>query len=244
MSDLAAVYDSTRRTLVDLITSLPEDRLDTEVPATKGWTIRNVVTHLCADATCVINADFPSVFFDSFGEDDAVRTLNEWTAGQLADREGLTLDELFKKWDEDAEVVASMMRGDKDWPDVMPWFADRVLLTDLAVHQQDIYGALGIERDRESPQVKIGLAGYIGTMDFRLKQAGGPTVRLEAGEKNWTAGPGEPIATVRSDRFEFFRAMSGRRNPDQIKALDWDGDPEPFIGYFYPYGVRADALVE
>jgi hypothetical protein len=126
----------------------------------------------------------------------------------------------------------------------MPWFSDRVILTDLAVHQQDIFGTLGIKKERESAQVKIGLAGYIGTMDFRLKDAGSPAMRFAAGEKSWVAGDGEPAATVRSNRFELFRAMSGRRNPGQIRSYDWTGDPEPFIPFFYPYGVRADALVE
>jgi hypothetical protein len=38
--------------------------------------------------------------------------------------------------------------------------------------------------------------------------------------------------------------MSGRRSPEQIAAYDWDGDAEPYIPYFYPYGARTEALVE
>lgn len=64
------------------------------------------------------------------------------------------------------------------------------------------------------------------------------------GEKSDVAGDGEPGATVKTNRFEFFRAMSGRRSPDQIRAYEWDGDPEPYIPFFYPYGIREEALVE
>jgi hypothetical protein len=38
--------------------------------------------------------------------------------------------------------------------------------------------------------------------------------------------------------------MSGRRSPEQVAAYEWDGDAEPYIPYFYPYGIRSDALVE
>jgi uncharacterized protein (TIGR03083 family) len=244
MPDLAPIYDATRKDVVKLLKGLSGEELDMPVPATEGWTIRNIATHLAADAACAIAGDFPAVFFESFGEEDAVVRLNEWTSGQLKDREGLSLDEILERWDESATRVTEMMRGEASWPEDMPWFADRVLLTDLAVHQQDIFGALGIEKERDSAQVKIGLSGYIATMGFRLQSAGGPALKLIAGDKEWMAGGDDPDATVSATRYEFFRAMSGRRSPDQIRAYDWTGDPEPFIPYFYPYGVRKEALVE
>jgi uncharacterized protein (TIGR03083 family) len=244
MPNLDAVYDATRAELSDLLLTLSEEQLNGPVPATADWTIKDIATHLAADATCALNGDFPTSFFDAFGEPDAVARVNDWTARQLSIRSGRSLGDLLAEWDESGKQVSAMMRGETDWPGGMPWFADRVLNTDLAVHQQDIYGALGMEKDRESPQLKIGLASYIGTMDFRLKTAGGPALRLEAGEKSWAAGDGDPSATVKATRFEFFRAMSGRRNPGQIGAYDWTGDPDPFIPYFYPYGPRAEALVE
>jgi uncharacterized protein (TIGR03083 family) len=244
VSDISGVYESARNDLIDLLRGLSDQELDRDVPATPGWSIRNIATHLAADATCVISSDFPRQFFDSFGDEDAVAVLNEWTAGQLRDRTGKSLDEIVEEWDRSAQAVTAMMRKEQEWPGGLPWFTDRVLTTDVAVHQQDIYGALGMEKDREAPQVKIGLAGYIGTMDFRLQGDGQPAMRFESGEKSWSAGGDDPKATVRASRWELFRAMSGRRNPDQIRAYDWEGDPEPFITYFYPYGIRADALVE
>ena len=48
-----------------------------------------------------------------------------------------------------------MMRGDERMPDNVPPFADRVLLTDLTVHQQDIFGAFGIERGHERHEVEV-----------------------------------------------------------------------------------------
>jgi hypothetical protein len=119
-----------------------------------------------------------------------------------------------------------------------------VLLTDLAVHQQDIFGAFGIERARDAAPIKIATSGYVVVMGLRLAGAGIPPLQLDAGEKVYVTGDGEPAATVKATRFEFFRALSGRRSPEQIKAYEWEGDPEPYVPYFYPYGIRKDALVE
>jgi len=58
------------------------------------------------------------------------------------------------------------------------------------------------------------------------------------------SGPGRPLLLDAAPPFELARAASGRRSPDQIRAYDWDGDPEPFIALFYPYGLRTEALVE
>jgi hypothetical protein len=122
--------------------------------------------------------------------------------------------------------------------------AGHVLLADVATHQQDIYGLFGIERDRDSAQVRIATATFIGGVDLRLRADGAPSLRFAMENKEVIAGGGEPQATVRAPRFELLRALTGRRSPDQIRTFEWHGDPEPFIPYFYPYGVRNDALME
>jgi hypothetical protein len=124
------------------------------------------------------------------------------------------------------------------------FFAGHALLTDLAVHQQDIYGAMGVVKDRDAAAIGIGFASYVGGVGLRIGAAGGPSLRFVTEHKERVAGDGEPAATVRAPRFELFRALSGRRSPDQVRAYDWDGDPEPFLELFYPYGLREAALVE
>jgi uncharacterized protein (TIGR03083 family) len=245
MGDLADVYEETRNSIRALIESRPPQDLDRQVPATPRWRVRDIVAHLIGDLESIRAGDFPEQFFQSFGDAAAIADLNAWTDGHVAKRAGKPADELFKEWDEATAELVPMMRGHEAWPERVPFFVDRVLITDLGVHQQDIYGAFDVKRDRESPPVKIGVAGYIAVIDMRLKADGGGSLAFEA-DKSWVAGEngGEPTATVRATRFELFRALSGRRSPDQIRSYDWKGDPEPFIGYFYPYGVRSDALVE
>ena len=247
MGDLSEVYDPLRRELAEVVLGLSdEDRLR-PVPATPGWTITDVIRHVASVAAAIVrkDGDFPRDFFGSFGDPDAVAALNEWTARDVSARADQSLEETCADWDKDASLISSMMRGDEPWDPNFPPFADRVVITDTTVHQQDIFGALGIERDRTAPSIKIGCSSYLFIIDMRLQNDGVGPLRLEAEDKSWTVGgDGEPGATVAASRFEFFRALSGRRNPDQVRAYSWTGDPEPYVPYFYPYGVRDEALVE
>src|SRR5688572_14191475 len=227
MGDLADVFEDTRMSIRHLLESRPPEDLDRSVPATPGWRVRDVVAHLVGDVEGIIRGDFPREFFRSFGDPDAIVSLNEWTTGHVSEREGRSLQELFKEWDEVADPLLRMMRGEQPWPDGVTTFADVVLITDLGVHQQDLYGAFGIQRDQESPPVKIGVSGYSATLDMRLRSDSVGAIGFEAPGKSWTAGGDEPDATVRASRFELFRALSGRRSLEQLRALDWEGDPEP-----------------
>jgi uncharacterized protein (TIGR03083 family) len=244
MAELADLYEQIRNDISELVAGLEPAELDKAAPATPGWTIRNIVTHLAGDATCAVAGDFPSEFFQAFGEPAAVTKVNNWTERQLEDRADRSLEELLQEWKDSAVDLTAMMRGEKPWPEGLPTFADRVLLTDATVHQQDIFGALGLDRERESAPIKIGLGGYIATMGWRLGPDGLPPLRFDVGDKSYTAGDGEPGATVHASRFELFRALSGRRTQEQIASYRWDGDPQPYIPYFYPYGVRQEALDE
>ncbi len=244
MSNLAEVYDPLRRELADLVLGLDDDDRARLVPATPGWTVTDIILHVASVCESVFAGDFPREFFNNFGDEQAIRTLNEWTARDVAQRAQQSLEETVAEWDKAASRVSSMMRAEEPWPQGFPPFADRVLITDTTVHQQDIYGALGIERGRTEPPVKIGLSSYIFIAGMRLEKDGVPAFQLSSGEKSWVVGTGEPEATVTASRFELFRALSGRRSPEQVRAYEWTGDPEPYVNYFYPYGVREDALVE
>ena len=244
MAEIADLYEGLRDEISELVSGLEPRELEMSVPATPGWRIRDIVAHLAADSTYVINGDFPLEFFAAMGNPETVVTLNQWTARHLEERKDRSLEDLLQEWKTSGTEVAAMMRGEAKWPDDILPFADRVLLTDAAVHQQDIFGALGIERARDGAPIRIALSAYIVGMGWRLASAGIAPLRFDVGDKTYTAGDGDAEVAVTAPRFELFRAMSGRRSPEQIAAYDWHGDPEPYIPYFYPYGIRKDALVE
>lgn len=244
MADLAEIYDFTRKQLAELVSGLPEEDLDRPVPATPAWSIRDVVAHLAGDVQCVAAGDFPQAFFADLGSQQGIAALNDWTARHVRDRTDRSLPDLLEEWERGTAAVAPMLRGDVPWPGEVVPFAAYVLTTDVAVHQQDVHGALGVVRDRDATPVGIGFRTYTGGVDLRIRASGRSALRFVTERKEVVAGEGDPVATVAASRFELFRALSGRRSPDQIRAYEWDGDPEPFLDVFYPYGVREEALVE
>jgi uncharacterized protein (TIGR03083 family) len=244
VADFAEIFDALRAEIGATVSGLSEDELLRELPATPGWTAKDVVCHLTGDAVAVLAADFPTEFFQSLGDEAAIRVLNEWTMTHVTERSDLPLEAILKEWDEVSRPITAMMRGEESWPGGVPSFADRVLITDATVHRQDIFGAFGIVKDRSDAPIRISLSSYIAITGMRLGTDGIAPLRFEVEDKTYDIGEGGPGATVKATRFEFFRALSGRRSPDQVRAYEWSGDPEPYIPYFYPYGVRPDALVE
>src|SRR5688500_2177974 len=105
MADLADLYDQIRNDLSELVAGLAPEELEKPAPATPGWTIKNVVTHLAADAICVAAGDFPREFFEAFGEASAVALVNDWTARQMREREGRSLEDLLQEWKTSGTVV-------------------------------------------------------------------------------------------------------------------------------------------
>ncbi len=244
MADLVEIYATTRSDLAELVSTLSDEDLHRPVPATPEWSIRDVVAHLAGVVQCIAAGDFPREFFAAIGSEAGVTVLNEWTDRHVGARREPSLRELLEEWESASAAIAPMMHGDVPWPeDVVP-FAAHILTTDLGVHQQDVYGALGIVKDREGAPVRIGFTVYATGADLRIRASGGSALRFVTERKEVVAGDGEPAATVRGTHFELFRALSGRRSPDQLRAYEWEGDPEPFLELFYPYGVRAEALVE
>lgn len=244
MTDIGTIYDETREKISDYVRALDHEDLARPVPATPGWTVRDIISHLAGDVACIRAGDFPAEYFAALGEPAGVELLNRWTESQVASRRSLSLDDVLEEWKTNADALVDAINGKEAWSDGIPPFASTILVTDVVVHQQDVYGAFEERRDRDSAGIRIGTAAYTVGIGWRLAAAGAPPLLVVAGDSERLAGDGDPAATVRADRFEMFRALSGRRSPEQIAAFDWDGDPEPYIPYFYPYGIRTDALVE
>jgi uncharacterized protein (TIGR03083 family) len=244
MAGMAEIYDGIRRDISEVVSSLDDDELQTPVPATPDWSIKDVIAHLIGGAEGALASDFPREFFDAFGDPDAVRKLNTWTTDHVAVRRDEDMATLLDEWAKHSAALAPLLEGEASVSPALPPFGDRIMVTDAGTHQQDIYGALSLERGRDAAPVKIGSASFVGMMDIRMRKAGAPALVLDAGEKVWTVGGDGAEGSVRTTRFEFFRSLSGRRSPDQVRAYEWSVDPEPYLDFFYPYGARSESLVE
>jgi hypothetical protein len=90
----------------------------------------------------------------------------------------------------------------------------------------------------------IALDSYTRFFGKRLKNAGIPAVEVKAGDKTWVAGNGDPLISVAAEPFEMLRSLTGRRTREQVRALEWTGDPEPYLDLFSMYGMPDKDLDE
>jgi hypothetical protein len=70
------------------------------------------------------------------------------------------------------------------------------------------------------------------------------TLRLETDVAATTVGAGARDVGVRVEWFELFRALTGRRSLDQMRAFAWEGEVVPEILVFGIFTPRSTPLVE
>jgi len=245
MPDLAGAYEETRASMIKVVRDMDAEQLATTVPACPDWTVKDLIAHVTSIASAVADGNVPAdVNLSSFWDEDLAVGREAFVDKELDRRRHKGLEEIVEEWDRTAPVLEEMMRGERPWPDDAPAFPDWMVMTDLGVHHHDLRGAVGLPGQRDSLATGLSLRSYVEAMRFRVAHEKLPTLRLVAGERSWVIGDGEPGATVTADPFELARAASGRRSWEQVRAFDWQGDPEPFRPLFYPYGPRTEALVE
>jgi len=243
--DLSEAYANTQHNLADLSLGLSDEELGRFVPASPAWTVKDVVGHVTGVAGDVAGGTIPPELDLVLSLNDQVQAerRDELTAEHVEARKQVDLEHILAEWTRHLEVLLPMIRGERPFPQPRPAL-DAVLVTDLAVHAQDVRSAVGQPGDRDSPGVSVALVSYCVATSFRLAARGLPALRLRYGEKERLVGDGAPGATVSGDRFELFRAFAGRRSRDQILAMEWEGDPAPYVDLIPAYGPRFDAILE
>jgi len=245
MPDLAGAYHDARLAMAALARDAAAEADDTVVPACPDWTVRDLIAHVTSIASDLAVGKIPAdLNLIAFWDDDMSRRREAFIDDALARRSDRSVEQLLEEWDSAATRLEAMIRGEEPFPATSPPLVEWIVVTDVGQHLQDLQGALGKTEYRDALATGLSLRSYVEGMRFRAAHDKLPALRIRAGAREWVIGEGEPVATVSGDPFELARAASGRRSPDQIRAYDWEGDPEPFLALFYPYGARVDALVE
>lgn len=223
---LSVAYRSEREGLSTLVLGLDADTLARPLPACPEWTPREVLAHVAGVVSDILAGNLSDVGSD------------EWTAAQIAARDGLTVDAIVAEWAEQAATVESLL------DDAPPEMA-MALLSDLCTHHIDVRAGVGDPSGRDSDSVQVVFAAAVTQLGARLDAAGAPglVVHTVEGEQLQT-GSGAPGARIRGSRFDLLRAMTGRRSADQIRSFIWDGSCEAYIAPFSRYPMRSDALDE
>ena len=220
MSDFDATADY-REFKITVTTLITEHNQSTMVPACPEWTLRDVLGHLVGQ-------------FEDI-RDGNVAELGQprWTAAQVARHQSADLATILRTWD-----------------DVLDDAGDRAAsvasaaLPDIAIHEFDVRGAVDDMGNRESPALVAAIAFFVPILSRRFTTERIPALRLLAADNAWVIGDGSPTGSVRSSPFEASRMLTGRRSVGQIRALEWDGDPSPWIGHMSLFPIRATDLVE
>jgi uncharacterized protein (TIGR03083 family) len=222
--DIARHYLTAHERIVRLATALTPEQAATPVQATPGWDVHDVLAHLAGLATDAVTGRLQGMPTD------------EVTGGQVAERRDRTVEELVAEWTTTAPQLAEGARAGLAPPN---------LAVDALTHEQDMRGALGMPPALDPEELRFCTDLYAFGMGYALKKAEVAPLRIEATDTDFafTAGIGDPAATVRAPEFELFRALAGRRGRRQVEQFGWDGDLSPYLDRFSVFGaVPADDL--
>lgn len=167
------------------------------------------------------------------GADIAVPTVPGATVGDVVDR-------LIGDFggDDSAGALADRWRAAADIPDVVadPDVAARVI-TAAAMCEQDLRTALNRPGARDDDSVKVALDELSGRFSDRVAAAGLPPLRVTVEQWGTIIGEGHAVRCVVADRFEFVRAMSGRRSAAEIARWNWGTDPALYLPVISEVGL-------
>lgn len=214
---IASLYRASRERTVALLREHPGAE-DVPVAATPRWTVRELLAHLLGVAEDAVAGWAPTGGITE-----------EWTEGHVRRAEGVPAAELLDRWERVGPSVEDVARARPFWP----------LAIDAGSHEHDLRAALGDRGARDSDMVRIG-----GTALLRSLSVPAPlVVETEGGQSRVGPEGGEP-AVLRTTMFETFRWRMGRRSRAQMAAMDWTGDPEPFLDHLHVFGPSPTDIVE
>lgn len=224
--DLASVYTEHRVALTDVVRGLDGAQLGLEVPATPEWRVRDSIAHVSGVVADLLAGNLAGVGTQA------------WTAAQIDARRELPFGEVLDEWSTKGIALEATLN------DAPPEMA-ALLIGDCASHGFDVRGALGNRDGRERAATTVSVHLYAEGLIGRIEPSGLAPLRIESTEgPTWGAEADAATATVRASSFELLRAITGRRCADQVRSLQWSGDPEPYLAVFATYPMRDDPLQE
>ena len=191
------------------------------VPATPGWTVRDVIAHLAGTLDDIRKGTM----------EDALEP--GWAARHVESRRHRSLSDIGAEW----HLVANT----SPYP-----FQQHggVLLADIVCYEFDIRGAIGNREGRNLPVVRSATLFFLNGVDWQLREHGAPALRILVEDKALDVGEGEPQGSVQMGWWEAMRVASGRRSREQVRALTWTADPDTWLDHLSIFDYRDTDLAE
>ena len=214
--DLTAIWDATLGRIDALLRPLSDDAGELAVPTAPGATVRDVMAQLNL----------------------AVAATDQGPLGPpvpgIADS-GKTLTELRAAWEQTAESVR---------PRLAEAAAASVLVTLAVMAEHEHRTAVNLPGARDDVAVKVALDELAGRFSDRVAAADLPSLRVTVEQWGTIAGGGRATSCVVADRFEFVRAMSGRRSASEIGRWNWGVAPDKYLRVISEVGLPANEIRE
>ena len=214
--DLAAAYERSFERIRSLV---DENNADVEVPTCPGWTVKDLVAHQ-ADFFDVFKEDPQGGFSDGWG-DRGVKKHADHSIQQCLDE------------------VADHLKNSRDL------FESRlapVAVADVLAHEQDIRTAIDEPGAQDDPNIVPAIEMGISFIEKKSADKDLPTLKVVTDDLDRRIGEGEPALTLRTNNYELFRTIHGRRTADQVRSMDWDGDPEPWMPSLFLFGPTEEIV--
>jgi uncharacterized protein (TIGR03083 family) len=186
-----------REAVAQLVRTLSPEQLQTPVPACPGWTVHDVVSHLTGAATDVVKGR------PRDGGDE------RQYAPQVVERAETPTLIVLREWERSASQVEVVLSR-SGVSDLTPVF-------DVAVHEHDIRGALGLPDNRAGELLGLAVERTARLLSSKVESAGLDPVVIVDDAESVVFGDGAAPVTIRMSPFEFFRAAFGRRSRAQIE---------------------------
>ncbi len=217
--DVATHYGAAHARLAAIAADLDGARTAVPVPATPGWTVHDVYSHLAAIAVAVAAGRWAGVPGD------------EETARQVAAGRGRPVADVVAGWSAAVPAVVDAARAGEVSANVA---------VDAVTHEQDVRGALGLARLPDPDAVRFATARYAAGAARRVAAAGlAPLgiVAVDTGER-YGAPDHDAGVVLAASTFELFRVLSGRRSRRQGAQYVWTGDGiGPYLDVLNVFGA-------
>lgn len=225
MTDLGLRYRQAREEVARLVRSLDSSQLEAPVPACPGWQVQDVVAHLAGVAADAVNGQLRGM------------PTPEQTAAQIEARASSPTPVVLREWERTAsqfEVLLSRAGSSQLTP-----------ILDVAVHEQDIRGAVSLPGNRDTDLVHLAVDRMAELMLSKVESAGLEPVKVVDLEGSLLAGDAEAPVVFRSSPFEYFRSAFGRRSLAQMEGRVTGTDrPGAYVGLISVFDPPAEPLVE
>lgn len=205
---LPEIWEATRRRISALVSPLSDDAVSTVVPTVAGATIGDVLAH-ATDICTRAATDAAALCRGSFCHP---------LSGNLR---SATLTALITTWEAAAHVISRQVESNSELASF--------LITDAAMCEHDLRAALDCPAARDDLAIKVALDELSGRFSDRVDAAGLPPLRVTVEQWGTIAGTGRATSCVVADRFEFVRAMSGRRSAEEIGRWNWGVDHNRYL---------------